>query len=194
MTDAHAFGGFSKVNLHIHHVQFDTQASDGVISGMSYEQSVRPFEAEDLQLASATSAGATTLDLSNPDPARPIRMEKIRPGVQIAIGQGTEDIEIRQVATVSGTTVTLTKALDKDKQKKARLLIVAHHLDKPYIKKALVTTDPAAKAKIYADAQQRIWKDAPWAFLVTEQLLSVRARNLTGFYVIPDGNVGTGSV
>jgi hypothetical protein len=113
MTDAHAFGGFSKVNLHIHHVQFDTQASDGVISGMSYEQSVRPFAAEDLQLASDTSAGATTLDLSNPDPTRPIRMEKIRPGVQIAVGQGTEDIEIRQVATVSGTTVTLTKALDK---------------------------------------------------------------------------------
>jgi glutathione transport system substrate-binding protein len=56
------------------------------------------------------------------------------------------------------------------------------------IKKALVTTDPAAKAKIYADAQQRIWKDAPWAFLVTEQLLSVRAKNLTGFYVIPDGS------
>ena len=57
------------------------------------------------------------------------------------------------------------------------------------IKKALVTTDAAAKAKIYADAQKRIWDDAPWAFLVTEQLLSVRARNLTGFYVIPDGSL-----
>ncbi len=56
------------------------------------------------------------------------------------------------------------------------------------IKKALVTTDPAAKGKIYADAQKRIWDDAPWAFLVTEKLLSVRARNLTGFYVIPDGS------
>ncbi|WP_017761167.1 ABC transporter substrate-binding protein, partial [Pseudacidovorax intermedius] len=56
------------------------------------------------------------------------------------------------------------------------------------IQKALVTTDNAEKAKIYADAQQRIWKDAPWAFLVTEQLLSVRARNLAGFYVIPDGS------
>ncbi|MDR6538458.1 glutathione ABC transporter substrate-binding protein GsiB [Variovorax soli] len=56
------------------------------------------------------------------------------------------------------------------------------------IKKALVTTDAAAKAKIYGDAQKRIWDDAPWAFLVTEQLLSVRARNLSGFYVIPDGS------
>ena len=54
--------------------------------------------------------------------------------------------------------------------------------------KALVTTNDADRASLYADAQKRIWKDAPWAFLVTEQLLSVRARNLTGFYVIPDGS------
>ena len=33
----------SKINTHFHFVQFDNQASDGVISGMSYEQSVRPF-------------------------------------------------------------------------------------------------------------------------------------------------------
>jgi glutathione transport system substrate-binding protein len=46
------------------------------------------------------------------------------------------------------------------------------------IKKALLTTDNAEKTKLYADAQQRIWKDAPWAFLVTEQLLSARTKNL----------------
>ncbi len=111
MTDAKAFGNFSKVNLHIHHVQFDTQSSDGVISGMSYEQSVRPYEAEDLQLAAATAVGTRTLHLSNPQPARPIRMDRIRPGVSIAIGQGTEDIEIRQVESVNGDTVTVTKDL-----------------------------------------------------------------------------------
>ena len=55
------------------------------------------------------------------------------------------------------------------------------------IAKALVTTSAADKARLYGDAQQRIWKDAPWAFLVTEQLVSVRARNLAGFYMIPDG-------
>ncbi|MEA2151085.1 MAG: hypothetical protein QOD69_2915 [Solirubrobacteraceae bacterium] len=113
MTDAHAFGGFSKVNLHIHHVQFDTQASDGVISGMSYEQSVRPFAAEDLQLATASGVADTTLEVSNPDPTRPVRLDKIRPGVWIAVGQGTEDIEIRQVKSVSGSTITLEKGLDK---------------------------------------------------------------------------------
>jgi len=113
LSDAHAFGGFSKVNLHIHHVQFDTQASDGVISGMSYEQSIRPFKAEDLQLSSATAAGDTTIDVANPDPTRPIRLDKVRPGVALAIDQGTENIEIRRVTAVNGTTITLDRPLDK---------------------------------------------------------------------------------
>ena len=33
----------SKINTHFHFVQFDNQASDGVISGFSYDQSMRPF-------------------------------------------------------------------------------------------------------------------------------------------------------
>lgn len=56
------------------------------------------------------------------------------------------------------------------------------------IAKALNTTNPAEKTKLYTDAQQRIWKDAPWAFLVTEQLLSARSKNLNGFYVMPDAS------
>ena len=56
------------------------------------------------------------------------------------------------------------------------------------IAKALVTTDEAERGKIYADAQQRIWKDAPWIFLNTEQLVSAKSKKLSGFYVIPDGN------
>ena len=56
------------------------------------------------------------------------------------------------------------------------------------IAKALNTTDRAEKTKLYTEAQQQIWKDAPWAFLVTERSLSVRARNLAGFYVMPDWN------
>ncbi len=56
------------------------------------------------------------------------------------------------------------------------------------IAKAKASTNDAEKAKIYGDAQREIWKDAPWAFLVTEQLVSVRARNLAGFYMIPDGS------
>jgi glutathione transport system substrate-binding protein len=56
------------------------------------------------------------------------------------------------------------------------------------IAKALNTTDPKEKTRLYTDAQQRIWKDAPWAFLVTEQLLSAHARNLSGFHVMPDAS------
>jgi len=33
----------SKINIHPHFIQFDNQASDGVISGFSYDQSMRPF-------------------------------------------------------------------------------------------------------------------------------------------------------
>ena len=56
------------------------------------------------------------------------------------------------------------------------------------IARALNTTDRAEKTRLYTEAQQQIWKDAPWAFLVTERSLSVRARNLAGFYVMPDWN------
>ena len=57
------------------------------------------------------------------------------------------------------------------------------------IAKALITTNPAEKTKLYTDAQKRIWNDAPWAFLVTEQLLSAHSKNLSGFYVMPDASL-----
>jgi glutathione transport system substrate-binding protein len=56
------------------------------------------------------------------------------------------------------------------------------------IKGALATTDKTEKAKLYRDAQERIWKDAPWAPLVTEELLSAHNRRLTGVYVMPDAS------
>ena len=56
------------------------------------------------------------------------------------------------------------------------------------IAKALKTTDSAEKTRLYTDAQKRIWADAPWAFLVTEKLLSAHAKGLSGFYVMPDAS------
>jgi hypothetical protein len=41
--DDHANFHSSKINTHWHFLQFDNQSSDGVITGFSYEQSVRPF-------------------------------------------------------------------------------------------------------------------------------------------------------
>ncbi|WP_455817880.1 glutathione ABC transporter substrate-binding protein GsiB [Pseudomonas cerasi] len=51
---------------------------------------------------------------------------------------------------------------------------------------ALNTTNGEKKAELYKDAQDRIWKDQPWAPLVVEKLISANTKNLTGFYVMPD--------
>jgi glutathione transport system substrate-binding protein len=56
------------------------------------------------------------------------------------------------------------------------------------IKGALLTTNTGEKAKLYKDAQERIYKDAPWAPLVTEKLLSAKNKKLSGVYTMPDGS------
>jgi glutathione transport system substrate-binding protein len=56
------------------------------------------------------------------------------------------------------------------------------------IKNAQLTTDSGEKAKLYKDAQEVIWKEAPWAPLVVEKLLSAHNKKLTGVYVIPDAS------
>jgi glutathione transport system substrate-binding protein len=56
------------------------------------------------------------------------------------------------------------------------------------IKGAQLTTNPTEKARLYKDAQETAYQDAPWAPLVVEKLLSVHNRKLTGVYVIPDAS------
>lgn len=70
----------SKINIHPHFMQFDNQASDGVMSGFSYEQSVRPFtmlEKKDQHglpapmntvLTEAVKAGARAITVKNAAP------------------------------------------------------------------------------------------------------------------------------
>jgi FtsP/CotA-like multicopper oxidase with cupredoxin domain len=105
-SDAGSSSNFSKVNMHIHHVQFDVQASDGVVSGMAFEQTVRPYrDPQDggAQLPAGVAAGATQLPLSD--------VTKLRPGVAVAIGMGEESIEVRTVTAVGVGSVTLDKPL-----------------------------------------------------------------------------------
>jgi len=110
---------FSKTNIHSHFVQFDPQASDGVITGFSYEQAVRPIESEDRTLSGSASAGDTMLPVTGTD--------RLRPGIWIGVGLG-EGVcgtngdgqpipctEIRQIADIpNATTIELTEPLGLD--------------------------------------------------------------------------------
>ncbi|HEY7201097.1 MAG TPA: multicopper oxidase domain-containing protein, partial [Candidatus Dormibacteraeota bacterium] len=95
----------SKVNMHTHFVQFDPQASDGVITGRSFEQSVRPFATESRTLSAAAAAGATQVTVSS--------TARLRTGIGIAIGQGLADIDVAKITAISGSTLTLAAPLTK---------------------------------------------------------------------------------
>ncbi len=110
---------FSKTNIHSHFVQFDTQASDGVITGFSYEQSVRPFANDDRQLMAAAPPGTTVLSVNHTD--------RLRPGVWLGIGLGEGTCgtnamgqpepctEVRQIVDLpDNQTIVLDKPLDKN--------------------------------------------------------------------------------
>lgn len=103
-TDA---GGFSKSNLHIHHVQFDPQGSDGASAGLVYDQSVRPYAEVDPQLTAEAAAGTRALTV---DDAR-----KFQPGVWVGVGLGSSELEIRQVVTVDTREdrITLDRPLEQ---------------------------------------------------------------------------------
>ena len=73
-------GGFAKVNMHTHFVQFDPQASDGVITGLSYEQSVRPYATENRTLDVAAEPGDTVIEVTN--------TSRLRVGISIGVGLG----------------------------------------------------------------------------------------------------------
>ncbi len=59
------------------------------------------------------------------------------------------------------------------------------------ISKALKSTDDAELASLYKTAQEQIWKDAPWAPLVTQQNVTGQSKRLTGVFMQPDGNINT---
>jgi len=72
-----------------------------------------------------------------------------------------------------------------------RLFNTAYFKDAQFdadIKNAQLTTNGGEKAKLYKDAQEVIWKEAPWAPLVVEKLLSAHNKKLSGVYVIPDAS------
>ncbi len=107
--DQDVFGGFAKVEMHIHHVQFDPTGSDGTSVGFSYEHSIRPYTIEDTRLAIPAAQGATSVKVNRVDP-------KYRPGVAFGVGLGTESIEQAYIVSVNASTKTivLDRALNND--------------------------------------------------------------------------------
>ena len=90
-----------KVNMHTHFVQFDPQASDGVITGMSFEQSVGDDQGPgNTTLTAAVPAGATTVPVAGTD--------RLRPGISVAVGEGRANIEIRTITAIDTTAKVLT--------------------------------------------------------------------------------------
>ena len=104
-TDEGTFGGYAKVEIHIHHVQFDPQGSDGTSAGFNFEHSIRPYTIEDTRLAAPTAVGATTVQVNRLDP-------KYRVGVAFGIGLATESIEAATITAIDPLTNTIT--LDRE--------------------------------------------------------------------------------
>jgi len=98
---------YRKVNIHIHFVQFDPQASDGVITGLSYEQSVRPItggEIGETKLTAASPAGSNQITVAS--------TAGLRVGISIEIGQTLPTTEIAtQITAINGNTLTLNAPL-----------------------------------------------------------------------------------
>ena len=97
----------SKINTHFHFVQFDNQASDGVISGFSYEQSMRPFTMFEkktkkglpvpmnAKFTKAAKKGEKTIHLTN--------AKQYHVGTVILVGaDNVEGNEIRRIVAIGG--------------------------------------------------------------------------------------------
>ncbi len=95
---------FSKVNLHIHFVQFDVQASDGVIAGFNYEQSVRPFAIEGERVAAATASGDTFVEVGDAN--------RFQPGILVGVGMDQEQtFEVMKIKDVRGNVLVFDEPL-----------------------------------------------------------------------------------
>ena len=91
----------SKVNMHTHFVQFDPLASDGVVAGFAYEQSV--FD--------AGKENRTLVSVDTPEKITVSTVGKLRPGIAIGVGVARESIEVREITAIDGNQLTLDRPL-----------------------------------------------------------------------------------
>jgi FtsP/CotA-like multicopper oxidase with cupredoxin domain len=126
----------SKVNMHPHFFQFDITATDGVIIGFNYEQSVRPYtllKAEDREephhgmpipqnttLTKPAKAGEMSIQIASATRHIEVNEDKFdtpmfHPGSVIGIGlDGVGEFEARRVQSVQGNIVTFAEPLKND--------------------------------------------------------------------------------
>jgi hypothetical protein len=102
-------GELSKTNIHIHFVQFDTQASDGVISGASYEQSPRPFYDPGMSVASVVDVPAGAAWISVEDSAS----FHVGSAVGIGMDQQLDVFETAIIASIDGNTLYFEQPLER---------------------------------------------------------------------------------
>ncbi|TFG65955.1 MAG: hypothetical protein E4H32_00895 [Nitrospirales bacterium] len=106
----------SKINTHFHFFQFDNQASDGVISGFSYEQSMRPFTQFEkptdkglpvpmnAKVTKAAKKGSKTLQVTN--------AKQYHVGIPILVGaDNVKGKEVRRIVKIDGNTLTFANPL-----------------------------------------------------------------------------------
>jgi hypothetical protein len=125
----------NKTNMHPHFFQFDITASDGVIIGFNYEQSVRPFtilKASDKEkpheglpvpqnttLTKAAKAGDSSVEIASSVRHIDIHGTKFdapmfHPGITIGLSlEGVDTFEAVKIKEIKGNTVVLTAPIKK---------------------------------------------------------------------------------
>ena len=104
LDDSRENGFLSKVDIHIHFVQFDVQASDGVDTGFNYEQSIRPFTVEGEALTAGVRTGTDTIAVHS--------AERFQPGVMVGVGMERDStFEIARVRDIQANQLILTSPL-----------------------------------------------------------------------------------
>ncbi|MDX1659243.1 MAG: multicopper oxidase domain-containing protein [Nitriliruptorales bacterium] len=98
---------FSKVGIHIHFVQFDVQASDGVNVGFNFEQTIRPYSEVGTPIAAPANAGSTTVQVED--------ASRLRSGALVGTGMELDEgFEVARIAAIDEDTLELADPLRAD--------------------------------------------------------------------------------
>src|SRR5690349_8579567 len=116
LDDDHINFQASKINTHWHFLQFDNQSSDGVITGFSYEQSVRPFTMLEKKVKKGLPVPMNTVFTKAAKKGERVITVKnaaqYHPNVEILIGaDNVEGNEIGRVKSIQGNQITLFRPL-----------------------------------------------------------------------------------